>query len=185
MLSYLKDILENREDAYPRALAIADRQIAQTGGAWFGAGMKGCVLLMKSSTYRRRQDGAHYARAGLALLHPALQAAKVEAGLDVDVLNFMSGCAFGASVQESGHFEHAKSQFALCDGTAEHFETWCSHWRSIILASAAQDVGALAEAKAYFKELADCDPMLAARYFEAWQQRVSVESSHSEKSSQL
>ena len=175
MLSYLKDILENREDAYARALAIADREIAVSGGAWFGAGMKGCILLMKSGTFVRSEDGLHYTHAGIELLHPALVAAKVHAGLEVDVLNFMSGCAFGASVHFEGHYDNAKAQFEICDGSADHFDEWCSQWRSIILASAAQEVGKMEESKAYFKELSDFDPLLAAQYFEAWQHRTNSE----------
>ena len=170
MLTLLKDILENNDDAFARALAVAEDDIRKSGGTWFGAGAKGCFLLLKGGTFSDPADGEHYVRAGDSLLQAALVAAKNDTSLEAHLLHYMSGCAF-ASV---GRYDDAKTEFAFSDYGRLGLDAWCIDWCQIVLATATNDPETSSK---HFKSVSDKDAALAADLFETWTNRKTVDRS--------
>lgn len=167
MLTLLKDILENNDDAFARALAVAEDDIRKSGGTWFGAGAKGCFLLLKGSTFIDPTAGEHYVRAGDSLLQAALMAAKNNTTLEAHLLHYMSGCAF-ASVER---YEDAKTEFAFSDYGRMGLDAWCIDWCQIVLSTATDDPEI---SKVHFKAVSDKDAALAADLYETWSGRKTT-----------
>ena len=168
MLPLLKDILDNKEDAYARALAAAEEEISRSGGNWFGVGAKGSFLLLRSGTYVDPIQGSPYARAGQELLNAALSAAKDETSLEAHLLHFLAGCALAGAEPDSGRLRRATDEFGHSDMGRNGLADWCPDWCRILLASAAMETGDDRASRAHFKHVADRDPARAAAMFERW-----------------
>jgi hypothetical protein len=166
MLTFLQDILENRADAFARALAATEDHIRKSGGAWFGAGAKGCFLLLKGSTFADPTAGGHYIRAGNALLDAALLAAKNQTTLEAHLLHYMSGCAYGAV----GDYDRAKTEFAFSEDGHLRLDDWCIDWCQIVLASATDDPET---SKHHFTTASNRDAARAANLYEIWTSRTA------------
>lgn len=171
MLDCIKDIFENRPDAFVKAIAASDQQIAKSGGDWYGTGLKGCILLMQSGTFETYSNGLHYIKAGLALLEPALAQSKNNESPEAAVLHYASGCGFAASARHADHFSKSKDQFERVEGALDQFAPWCADWQHILLSAAASETGNPNEAKEWYQRLSFRDADLASRYFDIWQSR--------------
>ncbi|MFW2544883.1 hypothetical protein ACN2XU_19795 [Primorskyibacter sp. 2E107] len=173
MLSVLHDILEQRPDAYARALAIAEGHIDRSGGAWVGVGTKGSILLLKGGSYADPAQGRHFVRAGAELLDAALAMCAREETDDAQALVFVSGCAYAATAQEPGHFDLARRHLARSDYGRRALPDWCADWCAILMSQAALEIGDKAASKAYFQKVSERDPQEAARLYELWTNRKS------------
>lgn len=171
MLSLLKDILDNREDAYARALATAEKHISEGGGDWYGVGAKGSFLLLMGGAVRDAEQGAPYLRAGYDLLTPALAEAGKDASIEAHLLHFLAGCAFAGSEGRTENYRRACDEFSMSDMGRSRLEPWCADWCQILLASAAQAAGDEAASRAHFQTLSNRDAETAVALFEKWTNR--------------
>ena len=171
MLALLKDILDNREDAYARALAAAEEDIAQTGGGWFGVGAKGSFLMLRSGGLDDPEQALPYARAGRALLDAALVAAAGQHTVQSHLLHFLAGCAIAGAAPHDGQLAEARTQFEFSDMGRAGLPDWCADWCRILLASAAMASGDEHASALHFRHVADRDPARAAALFECWSRR--------------
>ena len=171
MLSLLKDILDNRQDAYARALATAEKHISDGGGDWYGVGAKGSFLLLMGGAARDPDKGAPYLKAGHDLLTPALAEADKHNSFEAHLLHFLAGCAFAGAGGGSETYRKACHEFSHSDMGQVRLEPWCADWCQILLASAAQSAGEEEASRDHFKTLSRRNPEAAVVLFEQWTNR--------------
>ncbi|MCT4554256.1 MAG: hypothetical protein N4A53_06165 [Pelagimonas sp.] len=173
MLPLLKDLLENRTDAFARALAAAESHISSSGGSWYGVGAKGSFLLLGSTGFTSQQQRIPYRRTGHEMLKAALQAAQGASSHEAHLLQYLAGCAYAATASDGAMLTKATQAFETSDMGHTGLATWCADWCRILLASGAQSIGDAALSETHFRVVSNRDPEHAAALFECWSTRAA------------